>query len=54
MLVLQHIVTVNFQRPAYTALEDSRRRNILLSLSSQLSEPISVVILAQNMTAIGK
>ena len=49
-----YIVTVNFQQSTYTTREDSRRRNIQLLLSSRLSEPISVVILAQNITAIGE
>ena len=38
----------------YLARENSRMRTIELSLSSALTEPVSVVISAQNITAFGK
>ena len=53
-LLITFLVTVNFQQSAYTVQESSRRRNIQLLLSSALSEPISVVISAENITAVGK
>ena len=48
------VVTVQFGQPLYFARENSRMRTIELSLSSFLTEPVSVVISAQNITAFGK
>ena len=48
------VVTVQFGQPLYFARENSRMRTIELSLSSSLTEPVSVVISAQNITAFGK
>ena len=51
---LLYAVTVNFQSSTCVVQENGRRRNIQLVLSSSLSDPVSVVIMAENITAIGE
>ena len=53
-ITLPCAVTVNFQQSTYVVQEDGRRRNIQLLLSSSLSDPVSVVISAENITAMGQ